>query len=284
MHGHTAFGRAALLVLLLAAAVVGGCATRPTDPEELTIYREINDPFEPMNRAVFWFNDKLDIVLLRPVAIGYRKVVPGGVRAGIGNFLDNLESPVILMNDLLQGEWQQAQDTVGRFMANTILGLGGVIDIASGAGIPKHSEDFGQTLAVWGVESGPYLVLPVIGPSSFRDGVGLAVDSVADPFGPLAWGNDEQEAVVARWALDTVDWRADNIETIDDLRRSSLDFYAAIRSAYRQRRAAVINNGNGGPGGPDGADFDALPVIEFDFPDDGPDHPANQDTDDATPR
>lgn len=270
-----------MLISLLAAVFLGGCATRPTDPEDRAIYQETNDPFEPMNRAVFWFNERLDIVFLRPVSIGYRKVVPRGVRAGVGNFLDNLESPVILMNELLQGEWQMAQDTVGRFMANTILGLGGLIDIASGAGIPKHDEDFGQTLAVWGVESGPYLVLPVLGSSNFRDGLGLTVDGVADPFGLLAEDDYEDDIFIARGSIQTVDWRANNLETIDDLRRSSLDFYAAVRSAYRQQRAAAIRNGSGGLGGPDGAGFDDLPLVDFDFDDDIPENSKNPDRTDA---
>lgn len=264
----SASGRAAVVAILLAALSLGGCAARPTGPEDRAIYRETNDPFEPMNRSVFWFNEKLDVVFLRPVAIGYRKALPRGVRAGIGNFLDNLESPVILLNELLQGEWQRAGDTAGRFMANTILGLGGLIDIASDAGVPKHDEDFGQTLAVWGVESGPYLVLPVLGSTNFRDGLGLAADSVADPFGLLAADDMGEEVAIARWSLDTIDWRADNIETIDDLRRSSLDFYAAVRSAYRQQRASAVANGRNGPGGPNGDDLDSLPLVDFDFDDD----------------
>lgn len=269
-------GRTVAVVSVLAVIVLGGCASRPSDPEDLAVYRDTNDPFEPMNRAVFWFNDKLDRALLRPVAIGYRKTLPRGVRSGIGNFLDNLESPIVLMNDMLQGEWQQAQDTVGRFMANTILGLGGLIDIASDAGIPKHSEDFGQTLAVWGVDSGPYLVLPVFGSTTFRDGVGLAVDSVADPLGLLGSQDFEDEVLIARWSVDTINWRANNLETIDDLRRSSLDFYAAVRSAYRQQRAGAIRNGRGGPVGPDGADFDIPPIIDF-----GEETPVNSDRQDA---
>lgn len=258
----SASGRVAVVAILLVAISLGACAARPTDPEDRAVYQETNDPFEPMNRGVFWFNEKLDVLFLRPVAIGYRKAVPRGIRAGVGNFLDNLESPVILLNELLQGEWQRASDTTGRFMANTILGLGGLIDIASDAGIPKHDEDFGQTLAVWGVESGPYLVLPVLGPTNFRDGLGRAVDSVADPFGSVVQDDLDLGVTATRTGIDVIDFRADNIETIDDLRRSSLDFYATVRSAYRQQRAAAISNGRNGDG------FDGPPLVDFDFDDD----------------
>lgn len=258
--------RAAILAALVATTMLGGCATRPAEPDELASYRERNDPFEPFNRAVFKFNDVVDRAVLRPVAIGYRAVLPSGVRAGIRNFLDNLETPAILVNSLLQGEWERASDTTGRFMANTILGLGGLIDVASDAGIPKHDEDFGQTLAVWGVAPGPYVVLPLLGPSTFRDTVGKGGDAMIDPFGilggaDLLYGEYEDEGPWVRLAVDTVDWRARNLDTLDELRRSSLDFYAAVRSAYRQRRAAQIANGRpnleGGPGSP-------LPMVDFD--------------------
>jgi len=115
-----------ILVVLVVTVALTGCATRPADPEELAAYRERNDPFEPLNRAVFKFNDVVDRVALRPLAIGYRAILPRGIRNGIRNFLDNLEQPVVLANCLLQGEWVRARDTTGRFMTNTILGLGGV--------------------------------------------------------------------------------------------------------------------------------------------------------------
>lgn len=259
--------RAAILLSLSAMLSLGGCATRPTDPEELAAYRELNDPVEPLNRAVFQFNEVVDVALLRPIAIGYRAVTPRGVRTGIRNFLDNLQEPVILLNSLLQGEWVRARDTSGRFLTNTVLGLGGLIDVATEAGIPKHTEDFGQTLAVWGVQPGPYVVIPFLGPSGVRDGVGLGVNSLMDPFGVLGgneiYGDYADEGPWVRLAVDTIDWRSRNIETIDELRRASLDFYATVRSAYRQRRAAEIANGRGlGTGGletmPPMIDFDSM--------------------------
>jgi len=256
---HVAVFAAVGLVL-----VSTGCATRPTDPEDLAYYRELNDPLEPMNRVIFQFNEAADKVVLRPLAIGYKTVIPSPLRSVIRNFLNNLKAPVVLVNDLLQGEGARARDTMGRFMTNTILGVGGLIDIASDAGIPYHEEDFGQTLAVWGVESGPYLVLPLLGPSNFRDAVGKGVDGAVDPAGIYIRNEYGLEGTAVRYTVDAVDWRAANLEVIDDLRRSSLDFYATVRSAYRQRRKSDIANGGAGGDNPDGAP----PMIQFDDMDD----------------
>ncbi|UCH74976.1 MAG: VacJ family lipoprotein [Rhodospirillales bacterium] len=246
-----------LLALILA---LSACATRPTDPEELAYFNELNDPLEPMNRAIFEFNQVVDRALLRPLAIGYRTVLPRGVRAAVRNFINNLEAPVVLINDLLQGEGLRARDTVGRFTTNTILGLGGLIDIATDAGIPYHDEDFGQTLAVWGFDSGPYLILPLYGPSNIRDTAGLAGDIVLDPVGYYIRREHGLTGSVIRYTVDTVDWRAANLELIDELRRSSIDFYAATRSAYRQQRANEIRNGRFDADDPGGLP----PMIEFD--------------------
>ncbi len=252
--------RCGLVLGVLAGLLLGGCATRPSDPDDLAYYREANDPFEPLNRAVFAFNEAADRVVLRPLAIGYRKAVPKGVRIGLRNFSNNLQSPGILINDLLQGEGVRARETLGRFLTNTILGLGGLIDIASEAGIPYHEEDFGQTLAVWGVESGPYVVLPLLGPTTFRDGIGDGVDAMADPVGRVIRDEYGLEGSAVRYSVDTIDWRAANLEAVDELRRSSLDFYATVRSAYRQRRTVEIRNG--GAAGLDSGD--AQPMLQFD--------------------
>lgn len=249
-----------VVVACIVGILLGGCAARPTDPDDLAYYLETKDPLEPMNRAIFQFNEVADRVVLRPAAIGYRTVVPKGVRIGIRNFLDNLASPITILNALLQGEGVRARDTFGRFLTNTVLGLGGLIDIASGAGIPQHREDFGQTLAVWGVESGPYLVLPLLGPSSFRHGLGEIVDSTIDPAGYYIRDNYELEGAAVRFAVDAIDWRANNLKTVDDLRKSSLDFYATVRSAYRQNRAHEIRNGRE----PEDDSTDAADIINFD--------------------
>jgi phospholipid-binding lipoprotein MlaA len=256
--------RTGVVAALVLALTLGACATLPTDPEELARFEETNDPLEPMNRAVFAFNEAADKVVLRPLAIGYRTVIPRGLRAVVRNFLTNLEAPVVFMNDVLQGEGQRAGDTAGRFMTNTILGLGGLIDIASDAGIPYHDEDFGQTLAVWGVPPGPYLVIPLYGPSGVRDGVGDVADALVDPVGIYIRNEYGLTGSAVRYTIDTVDWRAANLKFIDELRRSSLDFYVATRSAYRQQRANEIRNGRLDFDDPDGLP----PMIEFDDMDD----------------
>lgn len=255
-------GRSGLLAAVVAAMLLGGCATRPTDPDDLAYYQETGDPLEPLNRAVFQFNEAADKVFLRPAAIGYRTVVPKGVRVGIRNFLDHIQSPLTIMNALLQGEGERARDTFGRFLTNTILGLGGLIDVASDAGIPKYHEDFGQTLAVWGVEPGPYLVLPLIGPSNFRDGIGYGVDTIVDPAGRYIRDEYGWEGSAVRGTVNAIDWRANNLEAIDELRKSSLDFYATVRSAYRQRRQHEIRNGrqteDDSAGATEMIDFDSM--------------------------
>jgi phospholipid-binding lipoprotein MlaA len=248
------------VVAVIAALLLGGCTTRPTDPEDMAYYVETSDPLEPLNRAIFQFNEVADKILLRPAAVGYRTVVPKGVRIGIRNFLNHLRSPITIMNALLQGEGERARDTFGRFLTNTILGLGGLVDVASDAGIPQHYEDFGQTLAVWGVEPGPYLTLPLLGPSSFRDGFGIGVDGFIDPVGRFIRDEYGLEGSGVRYTVDAVDWRAANLKVIDDLRASSLDFYATVRSAYRQRRIHEIRNGRE-PEGDSGA---APGMINFD--------------------
>ena len=245
------------MAALFAVLLLAGCATRPTDPEDYAAYQELNDPFEPANRAIFAFNMALDDIILRPVAIGYRAVVPGPVRSAARNFIDNLGTPLDMLNNLLQGEIDRAGHSMGRFLTNTILGLGGLIDIASDAGIPRYDEDFGQTLAVWGVAEGPYIMLPLLGPSSPRDGIGLAVDSVADPFSSWATRNGYEELVYTRTGVDLIDRRSQNIETIDQLRESSIDFYAAVRSFYRQYRKSAISNGRAN-------DDDLPPMVDFD--------------------
>ena len=275
--------RGAVLVAVLSAILLGGCATRPTDPEDLVRYEELNDPLEPMNRAIFGFNMTMDKFILRPVAIGYRKVIPSPIRTATRNFLDNLRAPIVLLNEILQWEGQRAGETFGRFMANTIGGVGGLIDIASGIGIPKHNEDFGQTLAVWGVGSGPYLMLPFLGPSNPRDGIGLAVDSYVDPVSTWAANHGHDKYLVARYVVDTIDRRAANIETMDQLQASSIDFYAAVRSFYRQYRKSEISNGRAAEESEDGlppmVDFDSMDMPDEDeeeLPREGSNEPPQQ--------
>lgn len=224
--------------------------TAPTAPPATTVTTQqvaaddTNDPFEGSNRFFFKVNQVLDDILLRPVSVGYRAVVPEFARDGVRNFMNNLNSPVIFANDLLQGEGDRAGDTLVRFGINSTIGLGGLIDVAKEVGYGYHDEDFGQTLAVWGVDEGPYLYLLLMGPSSARDFTGFVVDRGLDPLTYVNWGDDDLEYVpIARTVLNVIDLRSRNIETLDDIERSSVDYYASIRSLYRQSRADAIRNG-----------------------------------------
>lgn len=218
-----------------------GCATPPpaSDKEATAAYNETNDPYEPFNRAMLEFNLALDKAVLKPVTFLYKEGVPEPFRINIHNFLSNLRGPVTLANDLLQGEWDRAGNTFMRFTMNSSLGILGINDIAAEAGMPKHEEDFGQTLATWDVDSGPYLVLPLFGPSNPRDAVGLVADWLIDPFGYTT----PFEFRAGVFVGNAVDTRARRYDAINDLEKNSLDFYAALRSLYRQRRMDEIRNG-----------------------------------------
>jgi phospholipid-binding lipoprotein MlaA len=226
--------------LIGAFLLVSGCATAPTDDSAaMEAYRQANDELEPFNRTVFDVNMGLDKAILKPVAYVYKEAMPQEGREAVGSFLSNLRTPVILANDLMQGEWGRAGDTFMRFLANSTFGLGGLVDVAADMGFPKHDEDFGQTLAVWGVQEGPYLMLPVFGPSNPRDAFGRVVDLAMDPlswFAPSPWG-------MVRFGTTATHVRADHYDELNDLEKSSLDFYAAIRSLYRQKRNDEIRNG-----------------------------------------
>lgn len=254
--------RAIALVILVA-----GCATPPdrADTEAYAEYEAINDPLEPLNRTIFGFNQALDAMFLRPWADFYRILLPPPLREGIHNFLTNLRTPIVLANDLMQAEFERAGITTGRFLINTTIGIGGIADWASDFGLPYHNEDFGQTLAVWGAPEGPFLMLPLLGPSNPRDAVGLAVDNLV--LDPIAWwvrANPSERAPYAylRTAGEVLDARAGTVDELDDLQKSSLDFYAAIRSLYRQFRIAEIWQGHPPPSqtGPSMEDFPDIPI------------------------
>ena len=231
--------------VVLSAVLIVGCATAPDpgDAEAVAEYKQINDPAEPAMRGVFAFNQAVDKVVVRPAAGMYRHLVPPPVRNGVHNALNNLRSPVVFVNDLMQGELGRAGVTFMRFLINSTIGILGFGDPATDMGFEYHTEDFGQTLAVWGIADGPYLILPVFGPSNPRDAVGLAVDFLVDPFNWWAANTDREWATYGRGGTRAVDERARNFDALDDLEKSSLDFYAAIRSLYRQRRADEISNG-----------------------------------------
>ena len=225
-----------LLAALCASLVLSACAT--ADPEAIAQH----DPWEPTNRAVFDFDVKLDHAVATPVAKFYRSAVPEPARDGIHNALTNLNSPVVLTNDVLQGEGDKATDTLGRFVINSTVGVAGLIDVAAKIGIPGHDNDFGITLGKAGAGEGYYLVLPLVGPKPPRDLIGTGVDIGFDPLTYMSW-NDSTLYMIIRGGLVVLDERAANIDTVSQIERSSIDFYATTRSLYRQNRAAQINNG-----------------------------------------
>jgi phospholipid-binding lipoprotein MlaA len=229
--------RAASVILgLTLAACATGQPASSDDPYA------VNDPLESVNRGIFSFNMTLDRYVIKPVAQGYRDVLPQPVRDSIHNFWTNLRSPVIMFNDAIQGQGKLAGDTFGRMWLNTILGLGGFFDVATRAGIPFHDADFGQTFGVWGVGPGPYLVLPILGPSNPRDGVGLVAGWYADPWNGIASAKDVYWVAYPRAAAEGIDLRSRNIDILDRIESTSLDFYATLRSLYNQRRAAEIRH------------------------------------------
>lgn len=200
-----------------------------------------NDPLEGMNRGIYKFNDVTDKAVIKPVAGAYKAVLPSPVRSGVSNFFGNLGTFVSVINDLLQFKFDKAVTGAGRFVINSTFGIAGLVDVASMDGIEKRNEDFGQTLGHWGVGSGPYIVLPFLGPSSVRDTTGLVVDSVA--FDPLAYVDDPATRNSAR-ALKILDKRAQLLPGSDLLDEAALDPYAFMRDAYFQRRQSQIHDGN----------------------------------------
>ncbi len=216
----------------------------------------LHDPFEKVNRATFEFNVALDDAIGKPVALTYRTTFPKPVRDGIRNVADNLYSPVTLVNDLLQGEFTRARITLTRFFVNTTAGIGGIADVAKNIGMPGHKEDFGQTLAAWGIGSGPYIVVPFLGPQTTRHLGGRAIDIGFSPFSYVLAAHDVEWVGIAVTAINAVDQRERLIEAVDGLKKTSLDFYAAARSSYWQARLAEIHNGRLPPAVPGDDDLD----------------------------
>ncbi|MGY9055932.1 MAG: MlaA family lipoprotein [Alphaproteobacteria bacterium] len=228
-----------VVLVVLACSLAGACASNPHDTT--------NDPIEGLNRHVFAFNGAVDTALIKPAAVIYREAVPRPLKDMLENFLDNLTMPLTIIHDLLQGKPERAQVAFGRFFLNTVVGVGGLFDIATPTGFVLHKEDAGQTLAVHGVDSGPYLVLPLLGPSSVRDATGTLVDFVIDPVGLASYGLLDSKARTifgaSRSGATAIVQREKLIEPLDAL-SDSLDYYATIRAAYRQRRAIDIRDGN----------------------------------------
>jgi phospholipid-binding lipoprotein MlaA len=232
----------AVTLLMIVALLASGCATRPaaTDPEAVADYQANNDPLEPTNRFFYRVNDVLDTNVLKPLAQGYRYAVPGAVRRSIGHALRNVASPVVFANDVLQGHPRYAAETVTRFVVNSTVGVGGLFDVADDLGLPPHrGANFGTTLGVWGVGEGPFLFLPLLGPSNVRDTGGYAGNILLDPFTWVSFGG-VNALEGSRFGGGAVDTREQLLDPVDQIKRDSLDPYATFRSAYRQSRAAEI--------------------------------------------
>jgi len=225
-------------ILLVSATflLVAGCASAP--PE---------DPLEPFNRNMFSFNEKLDNAVLKPVAKGYVAVTPAPVRTWVSNFFGNLQDPWIGFNNLLQGKPAAAINDVMRFVFNTTLGIGGLLDIASEAGMPKHDEDFGQTLGVWGVKEGPFVVLPLFGPRTLRDAAAMPLDMAAESPWTIPYGNPIVHDEMARYSLSgmkMIDARARLLGVERTLDEGTLDKYRYMRDFYLQQRRFKVHDGN----------------------------------------
>lgn len=226
--------RMAGTVLLGVVAALGGCAT--VEPSR----QSDRDPWQGVNRVIYDFNDAVDRAITKPLAQGYRAVTPLPVDMGITNFFNNLADVRSAVNNLLQLKPGRAASDVGRVLVNSTIGVAGLFDVASSWNLPRYNEDFGQTLGYWGVASGPYMVLPLFGPSSVRDTVGLVGDWYADP---LTYSNDGSVAWGLK-ALRLVDRRADLLAASRVLEQAALDPYAFVRDAYLQRRLSDIHDGN----------------------------------------
>ena len=220
------------LALALVALLFAGCATVPGKPDP-------RDPWERFNRSSFAFNDALDRAIAKPVAKGYKKVTPRIVRTGISNALSNLNTVSTIINDVLQGKMRQAGHDSGRFLLNSTLGLAGLFDPASAAGLENNDEDFGQTLGKWGVKSGPYLMLPFLGPSTVRDSFARIPDQYTYPVNYL---EDDSTRYLIR-GIDFLDLRAGLLDLDAQIERS-YDRYAFVRNAWLQRREFLVSDGN----------------------------------------
>ena len=221
--------------VLFLSALFCGCSTVPGD-------RDPRDPWEPMNRTVYKFNEGVDKAVLKPVAKAYRFVTPNFVRIGVTNFFSNLNDVNVFFNDLFQGKGARAVADFGRVVINTTFGLGGFIDVAGVSGNPKRNEDFGQTLGVWGMGPGPYWMLPLLGPSSARDALGRGVDTV---LAPSTYIVKNTEVNFGLYAVEAVNIRARLLDTEKVLNEAgAVDRYSFLRDAYLQRREVLIYDGN----------------------------------------
>jgi len=234
--------RRSVVLTALAGGLLGGCAVNDTGAAEVW------DPIETPNRFVFSINRALDVMMLRPITVLYRDWVPEPAQKGVRNVLDNLGEPVTAVNEVFQGDPSRAGVTLARFVVNSTLGLAGLFDVAATFGMPRTKTDAGQTIGMWagkGVEpenGGFYLVLPLAGPSNARDATGLRMDYAVDPFQilPIAFNWNWFYYSTPRYAVNVIDYRSRTMFALDDLEKNSVDYYAALRSAYTQNRAELI--------------------------------------------
>ena len=231
--------------------------TDSDDFETTIIEDEIYDPFETVNRSIFSFNNVADRIVLEPIAKGYKKL-PSTVQSGINNFFSNLRAPLVVVNQLLQGQGENAIQSSGRFIVNSTVGVFGLVDVAEKIGLEEKEEDYGQTLATWGVGDGFYIVLPLFGPSNLRDTSGMVLTMMTDPINAYAVNEGEAWLVPMRTAVNAVDTRSQIIDEVNALRDNSVDYYAAVRSSYYQNRKAAINN-------VDDSELTPLPLISIEF-------------------
>ena len=196
---------------------------------------EVIDPLEDFNRVIFEFNTVFDEILFRPLAELYGEVIPSPVRTGIHNVISNLGAPVVFINDVLQLNPERASETLGRFLINSTVGIGGLIDVASDQGLVYHNEDFGLTLGSYGVDGGPFLMLPLLGPSNLRDAVGKVADIFMDPLNWIAYNNDKDRWLYAKTGLDALDARTNSRNLTDSIEKT-IDPYAQYRTLYTQNR------------------------------------------------
>lgn len=251
--------RSVLLILLLISTSSGYAETPPAEspPAAEEVEQGTYDPLERVNRAIYIFNDRFDRALLKPVAKGYDFITPDPVQHSIRSFFSNLWTPTVVVNDLLQGKFRQSAADTGRFLVNTTVGIAGLFDVAKHMGLKPHNEDFGQTLGVWGVGEGPYLVWPILGAKNLRDSGGWLGDFATHP---VTYVNDPADRW-GLWAVELVDTRASLLGVSDVLQQAAgEDEYLFVREAYRQRRINQIYDGN--PPKPKPAFFDDDLVVE----------------------
>ncbi len=235
---------ASKIALVTLAVSLTGCATNG-DPR---------DPLEPLNRGIYTFNDTVDKAVTKPIAQGYRAVLPSPVRTGVSNFFSNIDDIFVTANNLLQFKLHTAASDFARLLANTTLGIGGIFDVATSFGLPKHDEDFGQTLGYWGVDDGAFLMLPLLGPSNVRDAIGTGVQGYFDP----VWNLNNVAVRNSLIGLNVVNSRANLLDAEKVLDAAALDPYTFLRDSYIQQRRSLIYDGN--PPREKLSDLDSEPV------------------------